>query len=418
MIYNKSTYNSEWDISPLNKLGDFRRGKSKHRPRNDPKLFVNGKYPFIQTGDIKASNLYIESHSSSYNDLGLQQSKLWDTGTLCITIAANIAETAVLSYPMCFPDSVVGFVADKNKTSELFMHYVFSYIKKSIQNSAIGSIQDNIDIEVLTNLDFKVPKKPLQDKIVELLSAIDLTIALNNKINKELELMAKTLYNYWFIQFDFPDENGKPYKTSGGEIEYNKILRKKIPKGWKGLLLKDWLEFERGVEPLSANYSSSKISDEYIPFYKVRDMEGECSTWIPKERAGPSLATEKDILVSFDGTIGKIAIGLNGAYSTGIRKIYQKKGYFPKSYIYFIFQSEKIQKTIKRKANPGSNIVHAASSINFLSVAYDEKVVKLYNQQTEGIFNKILHNKLQNKELMRLKDFLLPLFMIGQAKVN
>ncbi|KXK45187.1 MAG: Type I restriction modification DNA specificity domain protein [Bacteroidetes bacterium OLB10] len=159
MIYNDSKYNSDWAIKPLNKLGEFNRGKSKHRPRNDKRLFDNGTYPLVQTGEISAANLYIRSHSAAYNDFGLKQSKLWPENTLCITIAANIAETALLGYPMCFPDSIVGFNAYPEESSELFMHYVFTYIKRAIQNSASGSIQDNINIDYLTSFKFSNPQE-------------------------------------------------------------------------------------------------------------------------------------------------------------------------------------------------------------------------------------------------------------------
>ena len=105
--------------------------------KDDEKLFLNGKYPLIQTGNVTNSNLYLSKHKICYNDFGLLQSKLWDKGTLCITIAANIAETAILSYPMCFPDSVVGFSAYPKKTSEIFMHYIFTFIKKSLQEMGL-----------------------------------------------------------------------------------------------------------------------------------------------------------------------------------------------------------------------------------------------------------------------------------------
>ena len=173
-------------------MGDFQRGKSRHRPRNDVAMFSGGKHPLIQTGEIKGANLYITAHSAAYNDFGLAQSKLWPKGTLCITIAANIAETALLGYPMCFPDSVVGFNAYPEESSELFMHYVFTYIRRAIQNSATGSIQDNINIEYLTGLKFKIPLKNYQDKIAAVLSALDTKIDCNNRINAELEAMAKS----------------------------------------------------------------------------------------------------------------------------------------------------------------------------------------------------------------------------------
>ena len=186
MIYNESKYNQRWDTKKLSELGTFARGKSKHRPRNDEKLFEGGGYPLVQTGEIKDANLYITHHEQEYGEFGLKQSKLWDTETLCITIAANIAETALLSYPMCFPDSVVGFQAYKDVSSEKFMYYVFEYIRRSIQNSVTGSIQDNLNIEYLTSLDFKVPSKRIQDSIVSLLAELDNKILLNKKINDNL----------------------------------------------------------------------------------------------------------------------------------------------------------------------------------------------------------------------------------------
>lgn len=186
MIYNESKYNKVWNENKLSDLGVFSRGKSKHRPRNDERLFAGGKYPFIQTGDIKDANLYIKNHTQEYGEFGLKQSKLWNKGTLCITIAANIAETAILSYPACFPDSVVGFNAYESKSSEIFMYYVFEYIKASIQNAASGSIQDNINIDYLMTLNFKIPEKNYQDMIVALFGSIDKKIISNNDINDNL----------------------------------------------------------------------------------------------------------------------------------------------------------------------------------------------------------------------------------------
>ena len=106
---------SEWKKVSLDQMGTVSRGKSKHRPRNDARLF-GGKYPFIQTGDIGSAGLYVNEFSQTYNEEGLAQSKLWEKDTLCITIAANIADTALLAFPACFPDSIMGFVADPKIT--------------------------------------------------------------------------------------------------------------------------------------------------------------------------------------------------------------------------------------------------------------------------------------------------------------
>ena len=143
-------------VELLSELGFVGRGKSKHRPRNDPSLY-GGKYPFIQTGDVKKSELYISTYGQTYNDKGLAQSKLWDKNTLCITIAANIAETGILKIKACFPDSIIGFVPDPELADVKFIKYYIDKIKLSIQNVSKGTTQDNLSLNKLSYIDFFVP---------------------------------------------------------------------------------------------------------------------------------------------------------------------------------------------------------------------------------------------------------------------
>ena len=142
---------NEWRYVYLKELGDLGRGKSKHRPRNDPKLFSDGKYPFIQTGDVKAARINITEYSKRYGDFGLQQSKLWPKGTLCITIAANIAETAFLGIDACFPDSVVGFTPNSNILAKYVRYFIESQ-KIRLWAFAPATAQKNINLETLENL--------------------------------------------------------------------------------------------------------------------------------------------------------------------------------------------------------------------------------------------------------------------------
>ena len=155
----------------LPELGEFGRGVSKHRPRNDPKL-LGGEYPLIQTGDVAAANLYITSYNSTYSELGLKQSKMWSKGTLCITIAANIAKTAILDFDACFPDSVVGFTANE-KTNNVFIHYWFSFFQSILESQAPESAQKNINLKILSELKVIVPEKAKQDEFVEFIKQVD-----------------------------------------------------------------------------------------------------------------------------------------------------------------------------------------------------------------------------------------------------
>jgi type I restriction enzyme, S subunit len=147
---------------------DFGRGKSKHRPRNDPRLY-GGNYPFIQTGDVRNSSHTITSYSQTYNDTGLAQSKLWPAGTLCITIAANIAETGILGFDACFPDSVIGVVVDKAATSNKFLKYLLQSFKTRLQAQGKGSAQDNINLGTFENQRFPFPSPKVQQAIVSTL---------------------------------------------------------------------------------------------------------------------------------------------------------------------------------------------------------------------------------------------------------
>jgi len=143
----------------------FGRGKSKHRPRNDDSLY-GGSYPFIQTGDVRNAQKYITSYSKTYNEKGLAQSKLWKANTVCITIAANIAEIGVLKFDACFPDSVIGIVVDNEKISEDFLYLMLLFAQQLIKSKSKGSAQENINLGTFEDMFFKVPPKVNQDKIV------------------------------------------------------------------------------------------------------------------------------------------------------------------------------------------------------------------------------------------------------------
>lgn len=151
-----------WEVSKFEKVGSLDRGVSKHRPRNAPEL-LGGPYPLIQTGDVANSDGYIRNYKSSYSEIGLKQSKIWPSGTLCITIAANIAKTGILTFDSCFPDSVVAFSPNALATTE-YVQYWLSFLQKILEDTAPESAQKNINLEILRNLDIPLPPLELQKK--------------------------------------------------------------------------------------------------------------------------------------------------------------------------------------------------------------------------------------------------------------
>lgn len=155
-----------WCWASLPELGEFGRGKSKHRPRNDPKLFRDGKFPMVQTGDIARSNGSVTTYTALYGELGLAQSRLWPKGTLCITIAANIADTGILTFDACFPDSVVGFVPDSEIRDTRYFEYFLRTAKQHIEDFAPATAQKNINLEILSAVLVPLPPKAEMGRIV------------------------------------------------------------------------------------------------------------------------------------------------------------------------------------------------------------------------------------------------------------
>ncbi|QDT34820.1 restriction endonuclease subunit S [Thalassoglobus polymorphus] len=149
----------------------FGRGKSRHRPRNDKSLY-GGQYPFIQTGEIRNADHYVTEYSKTYNEIGLAQSKLWPAGTLCITIAANIAETAILTFDACIPDSIIGLVCDPTKANADYVEYLLQFFKTVLQSQGKGSAQDNINMGTFERNEFPFPSISEQERIVEVLSTL------------------------------------------------------------------------------------------------------------------------------------------------------------------------------------------------------------------------------------------------------
>ena len=167
-----------WEWCRLPDLGELSRGKSKHRPRNDPALYVDGKYPLVQTGDVSRSNGTIKTFTALYNELGVKQSRLWPKGTLCITIAANIADSGILEFDACFPDSVVGYSPFISEIPVEYFDFFMRTIKSSLEKYAPSTAQKNINLDILSQV--FVPCPPLNEfervvrKVEALFSLLDL----------------------------------------------------------------------------------------------------------------------------------------------------------------------------------------------------------------------------------------------------
>ncbi len=159
-----------WKREPLNKVAKVERGKSKHRPRNDQKLFGDS-YPFIQTGDVRSANKYIDKYEVCYSEFGLKQSRLWNKGTICLTIAANIGDVAILGFEACFPDSVVG-ITPYSMNNE-FLYYYLKTLQLQLDKKANSAAQKNINLKILSEIDVPVPSIEIQNSIADRFSRLE-----------------------------------------------------------------------------------------------------------------------------------------------------------------------------------------------------------------------------------------------------
>lgn len=188
MFGDPAINSKNWGIVNFSEVGKLDRGKSKHRPRNASEL-LGGPYPLIQTGDVANSEGIISKYKSSYSELGLKQSKMWPAGTLCITIAANIAKTGILQFDACFPDSVVGFKPNHNTNNE-YVQMWMSFLQKIIEERAPMAAQRNINLSILRNLDFMNPPIELQNKFAEKV----LNINQQKKLTKKALIKSEELF--------------------------------------------------------------------------------------------------------------------------------------------------------------------------------------------------------------------------------
>ena len=340
-------------------------------------------------------------------------------GDILISAAGTIGKTVIFdgedSY---FQDSnIVWIENDESKVTNQFLYYFLQ------TNPFITTNGSTIKRLYNDNLrDTKIPNVPSiqqQNQITDILGTLDKKIQINNQINQELEAMAKTLYDYWFVQFDFPDENGKPYKSSGGKMVYNDQLKREIPEGWGVDSLWNIATFYNGLA--MQKFRPASETDESLPVIKIREMFSgfskdteKASTAIPKE----AIIEAGDILFSWSATLEVIFWGgEKGALNQHIFKVTSEK--YPKSFIYNELRSYlKVFKTIAelRKTTMG-HITQDHLKQAMIIVPPNDLIDEIHNR-ISPILKQQLDLKQQNQELTQLRDWLLPMLMNGQVKVE
>jgi type I restriction enzyme S subunit len=398
-----------WELKSFDELGFIGRGKSRHRPRNDESLY-GGEFPLIQTGDVKNANLYITEYNQTYSQKGLDQSKLWEPNTLCITIAANIADTTILGIQACFPDSIIGFVADENVCDVRFIKYHFDIVQKEMQMVSQGATQDNLSLEKL--LKFKVPTPPLetQKRIASILSNYDDLIENNLKRIKLLEETAQNIYKEWFVNFHFPNYEHTEFDGESG-----------LPVGWRKGKVADLCEVKSGYA-----FKSKDWQTEGNPVMKIKNITNNTVDINDCDYVDDEVAKnaekfelfEGDVLIAMTGaTVGKV-----GLIPKIDKRIYinQRVGLFRpfseiENNVYLVFSffmTDEAQKQILNFAGGAAQPNISSSQISDVELNIgSEEILKMFESKIQSIMVQIQTLYSQNQKLKEARDILLPRLM-------
>lgn len=291
--------------------------------------------------------------------------------------------------------------------------YTINYLQKRAENR-IGSFPQ-ITFDVLKTLQIWLPDNSVQKSIAKVLSDLDSKIELNNRINRELEAMAKTLYDYWFVQFDFPNEQGKPYKSSGGKMVYNAELKREIPEGWEVKNIFKCSNVQYGF-PFSTDYFNT--DGKGVPVIRIRDiLENSISNYSFEQNIDAKYLIKKgDILVGMDGNFHINYWAKDGCYLNQ-RAVKLSETILPN--IYLKYQIEPFIK-LREKSVSRTTVGHLSDKdLKALSIIIPSKEVlssisSIYN----GLLKRMIQTQNENQHLTALRDWLLPMLMNGQVTVS
>ena len=376
-----------------------------------------GLIRFVQTAEVKKAGLYLRDFEQTYSEAGLAQSKLWPVGTLCITIAANIAETSILDIKACFPDSVIGFIAEPQKADAKFVKYLFdAALKMRFQSFTQGAAQDNLSQAKLLSIKFPVPELLVQTEIADILSAYDDLIENNRRRIALLEEAARLLYREWFVHFRFPGH------------EHVKIIDG-LPEGWERVRMEQVLiALESGGRPRGGALERDGIpsigAENIIGLgqYDYSKVKYVPEDYFAKMRRG--VIQNRDVMLYKDGAnIGRSSMFGDGfPHSQGAVNehvfVLRADADVGQSYLYFwLSQSETRQSVVNLNANTAQPGISQDKLKTLWFLLPPEALRHLFNESVEAQVAQIFRLALMNQKLAEGRDLLLPRLMNGKIVV-
>lgn len=408
----------EYKNTRIKDIGRVVTGKT---PETKKAEFYGDGYMFITPTELH-DGFNVQVSEKYITELGLQSIKsncIDGTSVMVGCIGWDMGNVAIC-HRKCATNQQINSITDFNPKYNPFYTYYWLLTKKDYLFTIASVTRTPIlSKSIFEEIVIPMPDRSIQDNVVGILKSIDDKIENNKKICFELEAMAKTLYDYWFVQFDFPDENGKPYRTSGGEMVWNEQLKREIPKGWKPGNLYNIADFING---LACQKFRPKDGEKALPVIKIKEMHDgitaateQVSEHIPSKHK----IFDGDILFSWSATLEVMYwYGGSGGLNQHIFKV-NPKSYFPKEYVYEQLSSyivNFVKMAEARKTTMGHITTdHLGQSKIPLP---PESLIKQFKEKIYPIHLKIGETKQENRELKKLRDWLLPMLMNGQARVE
>lgn len=394
-------------------------------PHESPKWLKNGYARIIRNFNLVNGQIIDDDSYFVDKETFLARTKraIPEEGDIIFSREAPIGNCAIVpkNFKCCLGQRLVLLKVNRNIVSSeyLLVALLSKFVKYQIEQVAKrGSIVSNFNISDLSEL--KIPVLNNQDKIANLSNIISNKINTNNKIITELESMAKTIYDYWFLQFEFPNEERKPYKSSGGKMVWNEELKREIPEGWKVGKLIENVNFTQGYPFSSNNYSDTgnfklytikNVQDGYID----TNVDNKI-TMIPENMDRNCLLKPGDIIMSLTGNVGRVAQVFENNALLNQRVLKISPSTFGESFLYLMLRSDYLQSRFKLLATGTSQKNLSPIDLGKEKIIVPSSIIlSLFEKNTKALNRTALKLKKENQELTSLRDFLLPLLMNGQV---
>ncbi len=390
--------------------------------RSNAEFWENGTIPWLKTEQLGEKYIYETNEHISEAALEKTSIKLFPENSLSIAMygeGKTRGNLSILKKAMATNQACCNVAIDPDKADFEYVYYFLKTQYDELRNLSSG-VRKNLNSNDIKNYPIRLPESlDSQKKIANVLKAIDKKIELNNRINAELEAMAKTLYDYWFVQFDFPDDSpqgqGKPYKTSGGKMVYNPTLKREIPEGWSDKTLSEIANITMGQSPEGSSYNDEGVG---TIFYQGSTDFGWLFPTTRQYTTAPSrMAKKGDILLSVRAPVGDMNIAnTDCCIGRGLAALNSKTG--SDGFLFYVMKYFK--QIFDRRNSEGTTFGSITKNdLHSLTLAYPTSdLLKKYDEIVTNYNKMIFERSLENRELIALRDWLLPMLMNGQVTVE